>query len=221
MVSRDILDVISTRQSIRRYTEDSVPDDLIDKILEAARWAPSGENEQPWKLIVVRNPETRAKIGELSRIGTGQRMHAEYCLGEMEPRFAGVKDPETRERLLRSLYTGDVSVSPTKAPLLIVVVGKLEGMFDVPYDLSACIENMLLEAHSLGLGAVWVHGPAVYPRIVKKLKELLKIPTGMGEYKVVAYVAIGWPQGQRKHSRPKLPVEEIVYWEEFGRKERS
>ena len=51
-------------------------------------------------------------------------------------------------------------------------------MFDVPYDLSACIENMLLEAHSLGLGAVWVHGPAVYPRMVKKLKELLKIPAG-------------------------------------------
>ena len=220
-MSKDILDVINTRQSIRRYTPDPIPDELIDKILEAARWAPSGENEQPWELIVVRNPETRAKIGELSKIGTGQRTCAEYCLGKVEPRFAGIKDPGTKERVLKLMYTGDVSLLPTNAPLLIVVVGKLKGMFDVPYDLSACIENMLLEAHSLGLGAVWVHGPAVYPRIVKKLKELLKIPTGMGEYKVVAYVAIGWPEERRSHPRPKLPLEEIVYWEEFGRKERS
>ena len=96
---KDILDVINTRQSIRRYTEDPVPDELIDKILEAARWAPSGENEQPWKLLVVRNPKIRAKVGELSRIGTGKRMHAEYCLGEMEHRFVGIKDQEKKERL--------------------------------------------------------------------------------------------------------------------------
>lgn len=218
---KDILDVINTRQSIRRYTEDPVPDELIDKILEAARWAPSGENEQPWKLLVVRNPKIRAKVGELSRIGTGKRMHAEYCLGEMEHRFVGIKDQEKKERLEKFVYTGDVSVIPTKAPVLIFVIGKLKGMFDVPYDLSAAIENMLLEAHSLGLGAVWVHGPAVYPRIVKKIKELLKIPTGMGKWKVVAYVSIGWSTGKRKHPRPKLPLEEIVYWEEFGNKERK
>jgi len=42
----------------------------------------------------------------------------------------------------------------------------------------------------------------------------------MGENKVIAYVAIGWPEGPRKHPRPKLPLEDIVYWEEFGRKER-
>lgn len=220
-MSKCILNVISTRQSIRRYTSEPVPDELIDKILESARWAPSGENEQPWKLIVVRNAETRSKIGELSKIGTGQRTCAEFCLGEIEPKFAGIKDPKTKERVLKMMYTGNVSLLPAKAPLLIVVVGKLKGMFDVPYDLSACIENMLLEAHSLGLGAVWVHGPAVYPRMVKKLKELLKIPTGLGKYKVIAYIAIGWPKGRRKHPRPKLPLEEIVYWEEFGNKERN
>jgi nitroreductase len=220
-MSKDILEVISTRQSIRRYRGDPVDDELVLKILEAGRWAPSGENEQPWELIVVRNPETRAKIGELSKIGTGQRMHTEYCLGEMEKRFAGIEDPAKKASLMRFLCTGDVSLSPTTAPVLIVVMGKLKGMFDVPYDLSACIENMLLEAHSLGLGAVWVHGPAVYPRVVRKLKEILRIPTGMGEYKLIAYVAIGWPEGQRRHPRPKLPLEKIVHWEEYGGRARN
>ncbi|MFC1824686.1 nitroreductase family protein, partial [Thermodesulfobacteriota bacterium] len=56
----DILDVITTRKSIRKYKPDPISDDVIDKILEAARWAPTGENHQPWKLIVVRDPEIRA-----------------------------------------------------------------------------------------------------------------------------------------------------------------
>ena len=217
----DLLEVIRTRQSIRRYKPEPVPDEMLDNILEAARWAPSGENEQPWRLIVVRDPETKAKIARLAKIGTGQRTCAEYCLGELEPRFAGIKDPETKARVIKMMCTGEVSEFPAKAPVLIVIVGELNGMFDTPYDLSACIENMLLEAHSLGLGACWVHGPAVYPRIVKRLKELLKIPIGMADYKVLAFVAIGWPDERRKHPRPKLPLQEIVYWEEFGRKERS
>lgn len=217
----DILDVISTRKSIRRYTPDPIPDEIIDRIVEAARWAPSGENEQPWKLIVVRNPETRKKIAQIAKIGSGQRATAEYCLGQIQDRFEGVEDLEKKEALMKFLYTGEVSAFPARAPLVIIVVGQIKGMFDTPYDLSACIENMLLEAHSLGLGACWVHGPAVYPRVVKRLKELLKIPTGMGDYKVLAMVTFGWPEGERKHPRPKKAREEIVYWEEFGRTERD
>jgi len=217
----DILDVISSRKSIRRYTEAPIPDEVLEKILEAARWAPSGENEQPWKLIVVRDAETRKKISEIARIGSGQRMTAEYCLGKLQPRFEGIEDVERRESLMRFLCTGEVSAFPARAPLLIVVVGSLHGMFDTPYDLSACIENMLLEAHSLGVGACWIHGPAVYPRMVEKLKKLLKIPAGMGDYKVLAIVSFGWPLEERRHPRPKKSLEEIVYWEEFGRTERK
>ncbi len=216
----DILDIISSRQSIRRYKPDPIPDEIVDKILEAARWAPSGENEQPWRLIVVRDPETRKKIGDLCKIGTGQRATAEYCLGKMQPRFAGIADPETKARVMKFMYSGEVSLFPANAPLVIVVAGELKGMFDTPYDLSACIENMLLEAHSLGLGACWVHGPAVYPRIVHKLKELLKIPLGIADYKVLAIISFGWSAEARKHPRPKKPVEEIVYWEEFGNRKR-
>ena len=217
----DIIDVISGRKSIRRYTDEPIPDELLDKVLEAARWAPSGENEQPWKLIVIKDPETRVKIGEIARIGSGQRITAEYCLGKLQPRFEGIADLEKRESVMKFMYTGEVSVFPAKAPVVIVVAGELKKMFDTPYDLSACIENMLLEAHSLGIGACWVHGPAVYPRMVEKLKNLLKIPSGMGEYKVLALVSFGWPESPRRHPRPKKSLEEIVYWEEFGRAGRS
>jgi len=103
----DILEVITSRRSIRRYTDDPIPDEMIDKILEAARWAPSGENCQPWKLIVVRDPETRKKIGHLAKVGSGHWTTAAYCLGEMQPRFAGIEDSEKRERVMKFMPQGN------------------------------------------------------------------------------------------------------------------
>jgi len=216
----DILELISSRRSIRRFTSDPVPDELVEKILEAARWAPSGENEQPWKIIVVRSPETKAKIAEIAKLGSGGRITAEFSLSDYwQKKFAGVKDPEKKAKLLRTMYTGQVSEFAGNAPVVFVVCGELRDMFDTPYDLSTCIMNMLLEAHSLGLGATWVHGPAVYPSLVKRLKEVLKVPTGMGEYKLIATVSLGWPAESPK-ARQKKELEDIVYYEEFGRKEK-
>jgi nitroreductase len=215
----DILDVISSRQSIRKYTDEPIPEEMIDKIIEAARWAPSGENEQPWELVIVRDPETRNKIGDFCKIGTGQRGTAEHCLGEDE-RFDVYTDPAERARVAEFYYSGLVSFFPANAPLVIVVIGSLKGMMDTPYDLSACIENMILEAHALGLGACWVHGPAVYPRIVKQIKEFLGIPSGMGDYKMLAIVSIGWPSGRRSHPQGRKDASEFVHWEKFGNRER-
>ncbi|MHB8092731.1 MAG: nitroreductase family protein [Syntrophales bacterium] len=217
----DILEVIKTRKSIRRYKTDPIPDEIIDKVLEAARWAATGENYQPWRLIVIRNQETKNRIGDLAKLGSGSRMTAWQCLGEMQKRFENIEDPIKRAEVLRFMYSGEVSEFAKQAPVIIAVIGSLmEGSVDVPYDLSACAENMLLEAHSLGLGACWVHGPVASTRDAAKFKKILKIPTGMGEYKVIAYIALGWPAEARKHPRPKKNLAEIVYWEEFGQKER-
>jgi len=217
----DILDLLASRKSIRRYKPDPVPDELIDRILEAARWAPTGENYQPWRFIVVRDAQTRSRIGELAKMGSGSRMTAWYCMGHMQERFAGIADPVKREQVLRFMYSGEVSAFAKQAPVVIAVIGSLmEGSVDVPYDLSAAVENILIEAHSLGLGACWVHGPVASSRDARKFKEILGIPTGMGQYKVIAYVSIGWPAEARKHPRPKKELKELVYWEKFGQTER-
>jgi nitroreductase len=79
---------------------------------------------------------------------------------------------------------------------------------------------MLLEAHSLGLGACWVHGPVAPIRGEIKMKELLGVPQGMEKFKLLAVLSFGFQIKPRKHPRPKLALEEIVYWEKFGRKER-
>lgn len=65
----DLIEAIKTRRSIRKYKSTPVEDEKITECLEAARWAPSANNSQPWEFIVVRNPETRRKLAEIHRYG--------------------------------------------------------------------------------------------------------------------------------------------------------
>jgi nitroreductase len=60
-----ILDIIKSRRSTRRFKPDKVSDEDLNAVLEAARWAPSGENRQPWKFIVIKNKETMEKIVDI------------------------------------------------------------------------------------------------------------------------------------------------------------
>lgn len=59
----DFMEVIKKRRSIRRYRPDPIPDEVLNQILEAARLAPSGGHRQPWHFIVVKDPETKRKLG--------------------------------------------------------------------------------------------------------------------------------------------------------------
>lgn len=216
----DILETIKSRRSIRRYTDEPVPDEMIDKILEAARWAPTGENHQPWRLIVVRDPEMRVKLHRMTRKWSAVDGMT-WNIEDLQKRVEGIKDPERKAKVLAKIVdffrTGDSQARMLKAPVIIVVTGFLKTL-DTTWDLSACIENILLEAHSLGLGACWVN-QCPGPREELKWKQLLKIPVGMGEYKILAYVSIGWP-AESPGPRPKKSLDEIVYWEEFGNTRR-
>jgi nitroreductase len=64
----DMLELIKTRRSIRKYQDKEVPKDLIMKVLEAGRWAPSASNNQPWRFVVVRDKELIRKIGAFSTV---------------------------------------------------------------------------------------------------------------------------------------------------------
>lgn len=219
----NILDVIVSRRTVRQYKADPIPDKLLDSVLEAARWAPTGHSDQPWKLIVVKDPETKKKIGRLQRLAVGTRETAYYGIGARQvPRIQAIKDPEQKAAALKASYASPDSQMLSNAAVLVVVLGSmLAGELNVPYDLCACMENMILEAHSLGIGSCWVHAPVAGTRDALKFKKLLKIPTGMGEYKIIAVLSLGWPREGQPPPRTKKPLEAIVDWEEFGRKERS
>ena len=62
----DIFEIIKTRRSIRKFTEEPVPDKIVDRIIEAASWAPSGLNNQPWKFAIIRDKELKTKMSALT-----------------------------------------------------------------------------------------------------------------------------------------------------------
>jgi nitroreductase len=69
MVYMDLLETIRTRRSIRQYKKAPVPEDVLEKVLEAGRWAPSANNSQPWDFIVLRDEKLRKKIAEVTKYG--------------------------------------------------------------------------------------------------------------------------------------------------------
>ena len=203
--------VIQDRRSIRHYTDEPVADRDLDLILEAGRQAPSGEDAQPWRFIVVRDARTRSLLGSIAGGGSGRRFTAEFVTNKMQERFTGLKDEDKKKAIFEKLTSGNVSAFLADAPVNIVVCGK-KDVWDLPYDTSAAIENMLLMVTALGLGACWVIAPCIDIRDEEQIKELLGVPEG---YKVVSIISIGHPT--RPHRpRPRLPINELVFQEKWG-----
>ena len=63
----DIFEIIKTRRSIRRFTDEPVSDEIIDRIIEAGIWAPSGMNNQPWKFAIIKDTVLKEKISTLTK----------------------------------------------------------------------------------------------------------------------------------------------------------
>ena len=205
------LKVIQDRRSIRNYTEEPVSDQDLDMILEAGRQAPSGENAQPWRFIIVKEEKTRKQMAAIAGGGSGRRFTAEYVTKKMQERFATLKDEEKRKAVFEKLTSGKVSMFLEEAPVNIVVCGR-KDVWDLPYDTSAAIENMLLMVTALGLGACWVIAPCIDIRDEERIKDLLGLPEGV---KAISIIAVGHPARSHK-PRPRIAINELVFSETWG-----
>jgi len=211
--------VIQDRRSIRDFTSDSVSDQELDMILEAARQAPSGENAQPWRFIVVKDEITRKKLGAIAGGGSGRRFTAEFVTKKMQERFSNLQDEAKKKAAFEKLTSGQVSAFMAEAPVNIVVCGK-KDVWDMPYDTSAAIENILLMITALGLGACWVIAPCIDIRDEERMKAILDIPE---EYKAVSVISVGH-QTRPHRQRPRLPIKDLVFigkWGELYYKEQE
>ncbi|MDP2923431.1 MAG: nitroreductase [Candidatus Omnitrophota bacterium] len=158
----DILNLIRSRRSIRKFKKSNIPAKTIEKILEAGRWAPSGLNNQPWQFMVLG--------------GTQKDVLAKYT------------------------HYGYIIKGADKA--ILVFLDK-KSSYNQEKDLmaiGACIQNMLLYIHSIGLAACWL-GEILNKR--SKIKNFLKLPQNL---ELEAVLALGKPliypkKGKRKALR--------------------
>lgn len=165
-----VIKAILTRRSVREFTAQPVDGEAVKSLLEAARWAPSGLNNQPWRFVVVRSPET---IDALSRL---------------------------------TKYSHVVK----GAPLLIAVFLNHSEVYHHLKDAQAtgaAIQNMLLAAHSLGLGAVWLG------EILNRGEEVKTLLCAPVEWELMAVVAVGHPV-ERERTSTRRELSEIAYQED-------
>ncbi len=188
------LELLLGRRSIRRYQQKSVPQELVDKLLTAAIWAPSAHNRQPWRFVVISALDKKSQLAQ----AMGDRL----------------KKDLTQDGVETNVIENDVSRSYrriTAAPLLVLVCSSMEDMDSYPDERRQINEwtmavqstamagqNLLLAAHALGLGACWMCAPLFCPEVVQ---EVLELPVN---WEPQGLVTIGYPAEKKVKSRRPL-----------------
>jgi nitroreductase len=199
----DFSEVVETNRAMRHFLPDPVPDNLIQRVLDAAIRAPSGSNRQTWRFLVLRDPAVRAVVGELYRAG-----YYEY-IPERMARLPGSE----RTRLFQSaLHLADTMAA--EPPVLILAclendpkdppAGRAGGASIYP-----AVQNLMLAARSLGLGTCLT---TLHLRREQAIKEALSIPAHVDTY---ALLPLGYP------ARPfgplnRTPVSQVTFGDTWG-----
>jgi coenzyme F420-0:L-glutamate ligase/coenzyme F420-1:gamma-L-glutamate ligase len=196
------LDTIRGRRSVRQYLSKEVPEELVDRVLEAGRWAPSPHGRQPWRFAVITKEETKERLGEA--MGEEWRTNLEMdgqSAEVVEKRLEG-----SRRRLL-------------DAPVLVLVCLYLEELDLYPdanrqqsettmavQSLGAAAQNMLLAAYDLGLDTSWMCAPLFCP---ERVMEVLGLDSKLIPH---ALLTLGYAEGDPPKRRGRKPLEELIVY---------
>lgn len=190
-----------TTRALRRFRPDPVPDDVLFQVLDAATRAPSGQNAQDWRFVVVTDPEVKRTMGSW----------AEEGWTAYEARFGGAEAIEAlpRTQRLSLVSVRDLAHGFADVPVVIVVSG-LRGRHGTPGgSIFPAVQNLLLAARGLGLAAS-IFNLALRPA---ELAELLGI---LESNEVHCAIPLGYPEDRHGPVRRK-PVRDVVFAERFGR----
>jgi len=203
----DFIDVIRRRRSVRKFEKGrSVSKEVLVKIAEAGRWAPSGANVQPWDFIVVEDPGMRDKVVAVF-INQAERLK-EYAKG-----FPSV---------YKSYLANTVAI--------VIVVGDPRWKINFPHGITpeseadyaqnnenifycsigAAIQNIQLAVTAVGLTSAWLSGGGE-EQTNRDLSELLGYPSSLRAY---GTIPIGYPS-RDVSSRYRRPLEQIIHWNKY------
>jgi nitroreductase len=186
MLSDDVLTVIKGRRSTRKFLPKEIPDDVLMRIIDAGRFAPSNTNRQGWKFLIIKNQQLKDKIHEeVSR-------KVEDILNSVKSR---VKFRAIRAYTKYFTFFNDAPVlivalynkPSVVAELLMKDTKRVEMISGELISVSMACQNIQLMAHSMDLGTCILTGPLV---AYDKIKELLNL----GDFhEICCFIALGYP----------------------------
>lgn len=187
----ELMDAITARRSVRKYADRAVPRDLLVEVLEAACWAPSADNAQPWYFVALTKPEDIRNMQQtMERVSVEIRPHLE----EIFPRHPRVVNEVTA-------FLHRLGGAP------VYILAFLQKDYGTVRDVmvestAAAIQNLLLAAHERGLGTCWVnaatglgYGSALQEQFAPEKGEFLSM------------IALGWPD-----QKPRTPSRKPDRW---------
>lgn len=160
-----LLSFIKSRRSIRKYKKENIPTEIIYKLLEAGRWAPSGKNNQPWRFSVISNSELKSKLSDLTKY----RRIVEECA------------------VCIAVFLNETAAYHRDKDMM---------------SIGACIQNILLEAKSHGIGAVWLG------EILSRKDEVNSLLGIESDNELAAVIALGYPD--ENPTKGRYEIEDLI-----------
>ena len=215
MSTTNFYETISTLRAVRKLKPDPIPNETLVKVLQAATFAPSGGNRQPWRIIAVADSDKKKTLADLYK-----PLWYEYRKGYEK---GGDKhNPETISKEERSLIAGDYLADHFADSPVICVFCFHPGLMAITDSgqprpsvvgggsVYPAVQNLLLAARKEGLGCVLttllcIAEPAV--------KELLSIPD---KWWTAAFIPLGYPVSKGHGPVNRRPIESMVYSDSFG-----
>ena len=199
-----LFDAIRTQRAIRRFSPEPVPDEALARILQAAVRAPSGRNRQPWRFLVIRDPETKRRVGEYYRRACDAAGIGREPIPELSPR--------TNEGVTY------LAQNMAEAPLLILpciehgsAVQARSTTLTQGSSIYPAVQNLMLAARALGLGTTLT---TVHTMFEDEIRDLFGIPDNV---QTAALIPLGYPaDGERFGGSRRRPAAEVTYYDRWG-----
>ena len=200
-----LFEAMHTQRALRYISPDPIPDALVRKVLDAGIRAPNGGNQQRWRFVVIKDPETKSWIQERYR-ATDRPAHS-------TPR----NDAETRTMARNDAAASYLAEHLHEVPVLILCCVEHDGS---PGDIGRgasiypAVQNMLLAARGLGLASVLTTRPR--RGFENEIKQKLGMPDKVD---TAALLPLGYPMSKNRYGPTnRRPVEEVTFDEKWGRR---
>jgi nitroreductase len=182
-----VIEAIKKRRSVRSYQSRAVPRDVIDAIIDAGNEAPSAMNSQPWRFVVIADGEAKKKLIRAAL------PNARKILDTVKE-----ADPARHEAITKRLNELPDPIYYS-APAIVFVIGS--GRYAQHSCPLAC-ENMMLAAHSMGLGSCWVG----FGSMVTEDEEVKRLLELREEEMIFGPILLGYPEGYPERPPKKEPT---------------